>query len=247
MSKEILSATVFTFVLLAGQAVFAQGKERWKESSRLTKKEQPVEFSDTTWLISGNKEDEMYMRRGSFMYKGEFKRSMFVLTDRSYLVVKREPGEIQIKDQEGVIRVYYPVKKDTSASDASMKMAEQQLPAQPVSSINTEEIKGSWEAYKRGRKPGTALQKIDYNKLIKSILILEQADANGNKGFLFNSSGTKSAMDNSYMAAITAINAPEIIAKDKEGNEVKLTIWKSTAEELILEDQNGMLYYCKKF
>lgn len=246
MMKRILSTAVFSFILLADQAVFAQGQERWKESSRLAGKE-PVAFSDTTWLISGGQQDEMYMRRGSFMYKGAFKRSMFVLADRSYLVVKREPEEIQIKDEEGIIRVYRPDKRDTSAADAAGKMAEQQLPVRPVSSINTEEISGSWEAYKRGRKPGAAPGKINYNKLIKSVLVLEKADENGNKGFLFNSSGTKSPGDNSYMAAILTINAPEIIAKDKEGNEFKLTIWKSTAEELILEDPDGMLFYCKKF
>jgi len=246
MKKVILILILIPF-LSGSQNAFAQTQERWKEIGRLSKKEQPVAFSDTTWLISGNLADEMYMRRGSFMYKGAFRRSMFVLADRSYLVVKREREEIQIKDEEGMVRIYRPDKKDTTYSDVAVKIAEQQLPAKPVSSVNTAEVKGSWEAYKRSRKPGAAIQKINYDKLIKSVLLLERADANGNHGFLYNTSGTKNASDKSYILVITAINGPEIIVKDKEGNESKITVWKADAGELILEDSDGMLYYCKKF
>ena len=225
----------------------AQLKERWKESSRLSKREKPMEFSDTTWLIGGDKEDEMYMRRGSFMYKGEFKRSMFVLADRKYMVVKRDAGEIQIKDEEGVVRVYQPDKRDNSAADAVAKMAEQQLPPQPASAINIQQIAGSWEAYKRMRKPGVESKRINYDKLIKSVFILEQPDASGNKGFLYNSSGVKKVNTDSYIAIITTIDAPQMLAKDRDGKESKLTVWRADDEELILEDEDGMLYYCKKF
>ena len=64
-------------------------------------------------------------------------------------------------------------------------------------------------------------------KLIKSVFILEQPDASGNKGFLYNSSGVKKVNTDSYIAIITTIDAPQMLVKDRDGKESKLTVWRA--------------------
>jgi hypothetical protein len=247
MKKIFLPLAGVMAFLLSAEYSSAQLKERWKESSRLSKREKEIEFSDTTWLIGGDKPDEMFIRRGAFMYRGDFKRSKFMLSDREYLVVSRDENEIRLKDQDGFTHIYRPDTRDSSAMDAPAKMAEHALPEQPVTSVDMNKIAGKWDAYKRNRKPGTPLGKINYNTLLKGALILASPDAKGHYGVLSTSAVKSEDVSGTYKVSITRIEAPYIYGVDAEGKEHKLTIWRSTEEELVFEDEDNMLYYCKKF
>lgn len=247
MKKVYLPLATLALLLLSATDSTAQLKERWKESTRLSKRDKEIEFSDTTWLIGGDKPDEMFIRRGAFMYRGEMKRSKFMLTDREYLVEKKEEHEIRLKDQDGFTHVYKPDVRDSSAMDAPARMAEQALPANPVSSIDMNKLAGKWEAYKRNRRPGAPAGKINYATLLKGAVITPTANASGSYGVLSTSAIKSADEKGAYSVTITRFEAPYMYGKDADGKEHKLTIWRSSDEELVFEDEDNMVYFCKKF
>lgn len=233
-----LKTTLLSSLLLLSFSVNAQPEysERWKEVKRTDRNDKPVAFDDTMHLNNVTK-TSLKMRRGSFEYPGIISNDLLEVGEDQYQVIKQDETTIHIGD-ETYIHVFARQPKDRSAADASASLIDRTMPAKPVNTIDAALLTGEWEAYNRKRKDG-GKGKINYKTLIKTISFRADAPEN-NRGFVSANNGT-----GKY--AIKALKGGEIIITDEKGAQHHITVWKLTKDELILEDEDGILYFMKQF
>lgn len=215
-----------------------QSANRWKETSRTSLREKKVSYTDTLYLQMLNKE-EANLRKGSFQYKGKIDKKIFDLGYITYKVLKNKEEEIQLQDDE-FIHIFTREAKDKSAVDAQSKMAAIELPANPVKDLDPELLNGDWEAYKRSGKNGP-LEKVDYKTLIKT-LSFNKEKTEGGYGKL-----TTNFIGGAALYTIKETKAPSLVVEDADGKEHLIKVWKLSEEELIIEDEYGIIYYMKRF
>jgi len=207
--------------------------DRWKETRRLDLRNKPVPYTDTMKLQHVSKEG-MDMVRGSFLYKGRISNDVLEIGDLTFGIVKNTGEEIRLQDEES-IHIFSREIKDTATVKLSLD-----LPPAPVAQIDKQLLKGDWEAYKRANRKGPA-EKVDYGRLLKTLSFSEEKS-----GGYYGSAATDHVHGN-LLYHIKDIQASQLIAEDKAGQEQKLTVWKLSAAELVLEDGNGVIYYMKHF
>ncbi len=213
--------------------------ERWKEITRRTLKgSKEVSFEDTLYLQRPNQQ-EILLRKGAFMYKGKVDKKKLDMGYITYSIVKDNDEEIQIQDND-YIHVFKKDQKDQSASDAAAKQKEIDLPAEPVKDINYTLLAGEWEAYKRTGKNGPLL-KIDYQTLIKT-LVFSSEPKDGYYGYI-----TTNFIGGNVLYSIKGKEGSNLLTDNNIHKEARIKVWKLDDQELILEDENGILYYMKRF
>jgi hypothetical protein len=210
---------------------------RWIETSRQDASGKTIPYQDTLFLQK-SAPSEISIRKGSFMYKGEVKGKMLELGHISYKIEKNNDKEIRLKDED-VLHIFTKAVKDTSAMDAIVRMPAIALPAAPVSALDPAVLQGEWEAYKRSGKNGP-LTNIDYSKLIKAMSFYPEPKE-GNLGSVYIT-----VKSNHPLYQVREIKAPYLAVADEEHKMHKLTVWKSDKEELIIEDEAGIIYYMKR-
>lgn len=215
-----------------------QSADRWKETRRLDHKKKEQGFTDTLRLSGVNKQS-MMLRKGAFQYKGEVNNDVLDLGYTNMHIIKNTSEEIQLGDED-YIHIFSREQKDLSAADAVVKKNEIDLPEKPVQEVRLPWLYGSWNAYKRTGKNGP-LQKLDYKKLITGLTVTEQKDKEG------------------YMGTVVAGgSAPLYLVRECQGSTIRLTdpadqsvhsltVWRQSADELVVEDEYGIIYYMKHF
>ncbi|KAA5536268.1 hypothetical protein F0919_00965 [Taibaiella lutea] len=208
---------------------------RWKEISRTDRKDKSVAYTDTMRINNVTKES-LKMRRGSFEYSGTISNDLLEVGEEQYQIIKQDEKEIRIGDED-YIHIFARESKDLSAADATAAINERTLPLKPVSSIDTFLLKGEWQAYSRKRKDGPG--KINYKELIKTLSFHPDLTMN-NYGIVTINNGIS-------MFPIRALKGSDIIISDDNNKEHRIIVWKLTKDELIVEDDSGILYYMKQF
>jgi hypothetical protein len=231
MKQIIFTASLF---LSSGLYLNAQGQlsDRWKETQRLDLDKKPVTYTDTMRLLDVNKES-MSLRKGSFLYKGTISNDLLDFGHLSFGIMKNNKEEIRLRNEE-FIHVFSREAKDMSAADAAAKKEAIDLPARPVDRIELSDLYGVWEVYKRQGRNGP-LPKIDYHTLITRLSL---SQGNGTLG-------TASAGGQQYQVRET--KSSDLILVDKDQKEHSLKVWRLSKEELVIEDENGIIYYMKHF
>jgi hypothetical protein len=235
-----MKALMFTFVIIsAGTMLHAQENlsDRWKETGRLDLSGKPVTYTDTLRLLHVTKET-MEIRKGSFAYKGEIMNDVVQVGDMMYGLMKNDPKEIHLRDEE-FTHVFTREVKDMTASDAAVSKLNVDLPSSPVTSIDKNLLKGKWEAYKRSNRNGPA--KVDYKTLIKTLTWNDQKNGD------YYGAATIDFVGGNTVYYLKDAQAGNIIAEDKDKKEQKLKVWRLTADELVIEDGAGLVYYMKHF
>lgn len=233
LKKKILLSLLFFPLFINAQEKYSG---RWKEVKRTDRQDKPVAYSDTMLLNNVTKES-LKMRRGSFEYSGIISNDLLEIGEEQYQIIKQSETEIRIGDED-YIHILTRELKDQSAADATASVNEKKLPAKPVNSIDTALLKGEWEAYNRKRKDGQP-GKINYKTLLKTISFHPYLMQHG-YGTVTMHSGTSKYM-------IKALKGPEIIITEDAEKEHHIIVWKLTKEELIVEDEDGILYFMKQF
>lgn len=228
-----LSSLLLLSFCLNAQEIYS---DRWKEIKRTDRQDKPVVFNDTMHLSNVTK-TSLKMRRGSFEYPGIISNDLLEVGEDQYQVIKQHETEISIGDQD-YIHIFARQLKDQSAADATLSLIDRTLPQKPVNSIDPALLTGKWEAYNRKRKDGQP-GKINYKTLIKSITF-HTAIQDNSYGSISTQNGT--------VKAIKALKGSDIIIMDAdEKKEHPIIVRKLTKEELIIEDEDGILYYLKQF
>jgi len=111
------------------------------------------------------------------------------------------------------------------------------LPEKPVNTIDTKLLDGQWQTYKRQQKDGKP-GKLDYGAMIKTVSYMSATDQNGNN-YVLTSNGDK--------RSIKSLENANIIVTDANKASHHIIVWKLTKDELVIEDENGILYYMKQF
>ncbi len=232
--KQILTTTLL--FLSSGFYLQAQSQlsDRWKETQRLDLDKKPVTYSDTMRLLDVNKES-MSLRKGSFMYKGTISNDLLDFGHLTFGIMKNTKEEIRLRDEE-FIHVFSREAKDMSAADAAAKKEAIDLPSKPVDRIELTTLYGIWDVYKRQGRNGP-LPKVDYNTLITRLSI-PQGNAGGNLG-------TASTGGQQYQ--VREAKGSNLIIADKDQKEHLLKVWRLSKEELVIEDENNIIYYMKHF
>lgn len=218
----------------------AQGplSDRWKETRRQDLKKKEVSFSDTLRLSEVGKES-MLLRKGAFQYKGAINNDVLDLGYTNLHIIKNNKEEIQLGDED-YIHIFTRESKDMSAADAAVKKAGIDLPSAPVEKIDHELLKGTWEAYKRSGRNGP-LEKIDYATLIKTLSFELQKPED------YYGTITAGASADTPLYSIKDTKGSDLITDGRDKKEHRIKVWRLTADELVIEDESGILYYMKHF
>lgn len=225
--------------LVSGFASQAQQNlsNRWKETQRLDLDKKPVTYSDTMRLLDVNKES-MSLRAGSFMYKGTISNDLLDFGHLTFGIMKNNQNEIRLRDEE-YIHIFSREAKDMSAADAAIKKEAIDLPAKPVDDVSKALLIGDWKVYKRKGKNGP-LPKIDYKTLITDLSVQEQNPED-------HIGGIRAGATIEPLYLIMRSEGSDLIVIDAEKKEHRIKVWRLTKEELVIEDENGIIYYMKQF
>lgn len=237
-----MKKTLLTLFTLMAVSISLKAQEhlsdRWKETQRLDLKKKAVSYADTLRL-SDVTQDAMNVRKGAFQYKGSIANDVLDVGYLIYQIMKFTKEEIWLRDEEN-IHVFTRESKDMSAADASIKKAGIDLPASPVSNIDHQLLKGNWEAYKRSGRNGP-LEKVNYKTLLKTLSFELQKPED------YYGSITTNFIGGDVLYYIKGTVAPNLVVDDKDKKEHLIKVWKLTSEELVIEDENGIIYYMKHF
>jgi hypothetical protein len=227
---------LLSFLLLISASILCAQPpaERWKEVQRLNLKKKEQSYTDTMHLVVQGA--DINIRRGAFMYKGARAGRVLDMGYTSYGIVKDKDDELQLRDDD-----YIHVFRKELSQQTQPDPPAPDLPATPVSSIDTALLKGTWEAYKRSARKGP-LDKVSYATLLKTMEYNTRKNEQGNFGALYNN-----YIGGKAVAYIRGTRAASILAKDEEGRDIQFQVWKLSADELIIEDSDGILYYMKHF
>ncbi len=231
---------IFTLLLLlpTGFSLWAQDNlsDRWKETQRLDLNKKPVSYTDTLRLLQVTKES-MSIRKGAFLYKGTISNDLLDFGYLTFGIVKNSKEEIRLRDEE-FFHIFSREAKDMSAADAAAKKQAIDLPDKPVDNISMPMLTGIWQVYKRSSRNGP-LPKVDYATLITGLSIFEHnPEAH---------IGSVSAGSKEPLFLIKEIKAPDLIVTDTTQKEHRLKVWRLSQEELVIEDENSIIYYLKHF
>lgn len=205
---------------------------RWKETQRLNLKEKSVTYTDTLHILKIEK-NEVSLRDNGFLYKAKIEKDKLDFLYRSFKIVKNNDKEIRLKDEE-YIYVFSREAKDMSAADAPSGATRLAIPSTPVNNLNLEEIEGKWKAYKRENRNGPSNQ-ISVKKMITS--------------FSFDSSDSEVVLNGNESNAFKLVSEPNGVLKltNQEAQVRTFIVWKLDSDELILEDEDNIVYFLKKF
>ncbi len=213
-------------------------QNRWKETERTTIKGKNISYTDTFYIQRPN-DDEILLRKGAFMYKGKVEKHKIEMGYTSYSILKNTKDVLTIKDDQ-YIHTFTKDYLDQSAKDAAQKKAEIDLPPKPVPDIDHELLSGKWLAYKRTGRDGP-LAAVDYKVLIKT-LTFDTPQDEGYHGFI-----TTDYIGGNAIYSIKNSRNQYLIVDDENQEEHKITVWRLTPDELVIEDENKIIYYMKRF
>lgn len=234
----LLSAiSIFLTTIAAAQT----NTNRWKETTRLDEKKKEISYTDT-FYINMQSGDDVLMRRGSFVYKGTFHKKQLEFADRIYKVVERNHQEIRLQDELGIISVFTPDAVNLSNDVIAKDMQANELPTATITDLNPVMIQGKWTAYKRSTRDGKPLVNIDYNAIIKTIVILSAADSAGNLGYAYNNAQG----EGEYIYSISQIANGVIMLKGKNNNPSTLNVIKSDEKEWYAEGEDKVVYFFRR-
>lgn len=214
---------------------------RWKETERLDSKKKSIAYTDTFYLSERNG-DNISMRRGSFMYKAAFNKKKLELSDRMYDVLEDNDKTIKLRDEEGIVSIFTPDGINPSSAAISQSMRANELPTATLTNVDASHISGKWTAYKRGTRDGKPMENIDYNTIIKTIVVNSNADGDGNWGNAY--SNAQGEGDPLY--TIASISSGIVTLKNTDGATHTLNIVVANEKEWIAEGSDKVVYYFRK-
>ncbi len=236
MMQRFLPVLAFCAILPFGAAQAQEySPNRWKETSRLNPFDQEVDYTDTIFLNTTDR-NIIDIIIGGYAYHGVIDGDSLDVKKRTFEVVKNEPGEIRLKFRK-LTHIFTRELKGSAAADADAVAAQNAIPSGPVKKINMKQLYGTWKVYKKVPREGTSvdIQKVQY---IKMLQVFRKAEK-GKKGSLTSSSN--------LVMSIKGYKGPEIQYLTTLNQPKSLKVLKQSTTELLVEDENSIIYFLKKW
>lgn len=237
MQKKFLKILFIFLTLLCVNAVLnAQEKSdyRWKEVMRLDNEQYTVSYLDTIMLHSEDRVTMTIFRNG-IGYKAVAFNDKIDFVIQGFNIFKNTQDTIILSNSKG----YHIFKRDLvnqDYSDAVQKMKELELPEQPQAVIDLFQLIGSWKAYKRINRSGPS-KRLKHSQMLSRVEVLDGTDAN------FYSSSNNQVPS----LKLKSIGDGYFVTLDENGEEQLIQVFKADKDELIIEDERGVVYYFIQF
>jgi hypothetical protein len=209
----------------------------WKEVHRMDEHNKAISYTDTLRLrfLVGN--EYVWVRPGSFSYRGTYKatRSYLDMGGRNYNIVQRSPNRMLLKDRAGTYELIRyeepPVREDNSQARTGDR---HQSDERYDGLRDFKKMKGKWQVYKR--TAAIQLDEVNYDRIIKTIHV---PDTNGHMGSVYaaNDGSKPSWYIDRFDKSILYCTG-----KDKR----QLQVLKCDGEELVIREGN-LTYFFKQF
>jgi hypothetical protein len=239
--KNIFSRNIYSLILFVLSTTTTssyaqeQWSNRWKESSRKDEKGKAIAFTDTMMLTTTDQVSVSIRKGNGFQYNGTVEGDMLDLGGKEYTVKKMNKETIILSDEMATYTLMRE-KKNMEHANAAKNIAENKAPDKPLLQVDFKMLVGKWTVYKRENK-GTAPARINYNTQLNIVNINSETDMQ-----FFASKSNQSpyvTYQKFERGTLTMITT---------GQETKnFTILKATADEIIIEDADNMLYFLKRF
>lgn len=235
--NRLLQITITSMLLTSTAWVNAQeyAPLRWKETGRRNENQQPVNYTDTVFLNTEDRE-VIDIVIGGYAYRGKVKGDSLDIKKRIFQVVSNSPEEISLKFDK-LTHIFTRELKGTVGEDAPEFAAQNKIPDSGLKKVNPKLLTGNWLVYKKMLREGFSID-IREAQYIKKLDLFKQT-RKGSKGIL-----------------TTATNLPMKV-KSLKGGEIKyqntfnalmtLKVLKQNRAELLLEDEQHMVYFLKKY
>ena len=225
-------------MLLSFLPYTSEGQEyspnRWKETSRINEKEELLNYTDTVFMLTTDR-NLFDIVIGGYAYRGTVDGDSLNVKKRTFQVMLNEPEEIRLRFKN-LTHIFTRELRNYTASDAEDFASKNKIPDVPAKKINLKQLNGTWLVYKKQLREGaeTDIKTIPY---IKKLDIYRQVKK-GAKGNLVTATNLAMKVKDIKGSSIRYINT--------FNQAHSLKILKQTANEILLEDEHQMIYFLKK-
>jgi len=212
----------------------------WKELRRMPAGGSPQDFADTSFydFMIGN--EYASQRKASFMYRGAYKATAGILDlgMRVYNVLDMSPNRMLLKDDAGTYEFVRYDKAAAMSENNSAASSTDRAYQEAVKGgrINTGELAGKWEVYKR--TSSTTMEEPDYDRIIQVIEI--KSTGRRAEGNVF----TAKDMRDAPSWRITRFEKNVLYCTGKDNRQLK--VLRCTNGELIVQE-DSITYFFKQF
>ncbi len=234
MQRFFTVLTLCTLTTLQSASAQEYSPNRWKETTRYNPFDQEVDYTDTVFLNTFDRQT-IDLVIGGYAYRGTVEGDSLDVKKRTFEVVKNDPEEIRLKFRK-LTHIFTREPKGTAGADAEAFAAQNKVPDVPVKKINSKHLYGTWLVYKKTLREGVTadVHKIQY---LKKLEIFRKAHK-GAKGRLTSASNLEMPLKGwkgGALKFLTTLQQPR-----------SLSVLKQSPAELLLEDENKVVYFLKK-
>jgi hypothetical protein len=207
---------------------------RWKETSRLNVFEQEVAYTDTVRMLTTDR-NTFDIVIGGYAYRGTVDGDSLDVKKRTFQIISNEPEEVRLRFKN-LIHVFTRELKDNIAADAEAFAEKNKIPDGPAKKVNASKLNGVWLVYKKQPREGVEIdiKTIQYLKM----LTIYRTPQKGAKGSLVTA--------NNLAMKVKAIKGSTVKFTNTFNQGKVLKILRQSGNELLLEDENQMIYFLKK-
>lgn len=207
---------------------------RWKETSRLNERNEEVDYKDTVFMLTTDR-NLFDIVIGGYAYRGTVDGDSLNVKKRTFQMISNEPDEVRLRFKN-LTHVFTRELKDYVAADAEAFAEKNNIPDEPAKKINAGKLNGVWLVYKKQVRDGV-------NVDIKTVQYLKRLDLyrtpqKGAKGSLVTA--TNLAMK------VKSIKGSSVHYLNTFNQTHILKILRQTANEILLEDEQHIIYFLKK-
>lgn len=235
--NRLLPLFIISIVITSSASLDAQeyAPLRWKETGRLNENQQAVPYTDTVFLNTEDRE-VMDLVIGGYAYRGKVKNDSLDIKKRIFLVLSNTPEEIRLKFDK-LSHIFTRELKGTIGADAPEFAAQNKIPEVALKKVNTKLLTGNWLVYKKTLREGFSID-IKQAQYIKKLEFFKQT-RKGYRGIL--TTATNLTMK------VRSLKGSDIKYRNTFNVVMTLKVLRQNAGELLLEDEQHMVYFLKKY
>jgi hypothetical protein len=230
--------TLFFFLFLCAAITTVDAQEyspnRWKETTRLNEHDEEVAYKDTVFMLTTDR-NLFDIVIGGYAYRGTVDGDSLNVKKRTFQVISNEPDEVRLRFKN-LTHVFTRELKDYVAADAEAFAEKNKIPDVPAKKVNTGKLNGVWLVYKKQVREG---EEVD----IKTVQYFKKLDIyrtpqKGAKGSLVTATN--------LVMKVKSIKGSTVHYVNTFNQNHTLKILRQTANEILLEDEQHMIYFLKK-
>jgi len=206
---------------------------RWKETSRLNENQEPVVYQDTVFMLTTDRQT-FDVVIGGYAYRGTVDGDSLNVKKRTFQVISNEPGAVRLKFKK-LTHVFTREYKGDVAADAEKYADLNKIPDGPAKKVNAKKLNGNWQVYKKQVRDGASID-------IKTAQYLRKIEI-----YAKPKKGAKGSVGvNTLNMKLNSVQGATIKYTNTFNQSKTLTILRQTADEILVEDEQHVIYFLKK-